>query len=123
MAGGVIHIQWYATVLRQDAFAAEVAYVAPLALRYGATQYSVHRSLDDRYKVTQMAWFESKRDWYRYWESLEMTEFRRRNMGQYQIPINYVWHDEMVAGALGPEVPTEPEPEPAPAAPAPAAVG
>ena len=34
--------------------------VAPLALRYGATQYSVHRSRDDRYKITQMAWFESK---------------------------------------------------------------
>ena len=35
--------------------------MAPLALRYGATQYSVHRSRDDRYKITQMAWFETKR--------------------------------------------------------------
>ena len=122
MAAGVVHIDWYATVLRQDVFTAEIADVAPLALRYGATQYSVHRSRDDRYKVSQMAWFESKRDWYRYWEGIEMTEFRRRNMGHYQIPINYVWYDELVAGALGPEVPTEPEPEPAPAAPAPSAV-
>jgi hypothetical protein len=120
---GVIHIDWYATVLRQDAFAAEVAYVAPLSLRYGATQYSVHRSRDDRYKITQMAWFESKQDWYRYWEGVEMTEFRRRNAGKYQIPINYVWYDEMVAGALGPEVPTNGvEPEPEPVAPAPPAV-
>jgi hypothetical protein len=120
---GVIHIDWYATVLRQEAFAAEVAYVAPLALRYGATQYSVHRSRDDRYKITQMAWFETKRDWYRYWEGLEMTEFRRRNMGHYQIPINYVWYDELVTGALGPEVPMNgSEPEPIPAAPAPNAV-
>jgi hypothetical protein len=122
MAAGVVHIDWYATVLRQEAFANEVAYVAPLALRYGATQYSVHRSRDDRYKVSQMAWFESKQDWYRYWEGIEMTEFRRRNMGHYQIPINYVWYDELVAGALGPEVPTEREPEPEPAAPAPSAV-
>ena len=122
MAAGIVHIQWYCTVLRQERFAAEVAYVAPLALRYGATQYSVHRSRDDRYKIIQMAWFETKQDWYRYWESIEMTEFRRRNMGHYQIPINYVWHDELVAGALGPEVPTiEAEPEPTPAAPAPSA--
>ncbi len=120
---GVVHIDWYATVLRQEPFAAEVAYVAPLALRYGATQYSVHRSRDDRYKIMQMAWFESQQDWYRYWEGLEMTEFRRRNMGHYQIPINYVWYDELVTGALGPEVTTNGvEPEPTPAAPAPNAV-
>ena len=118
---GVVHIDWYATVLRHEAFAAEVAYVAPLALRYGATQYAVHRSRDDRYKITQMSWFETKADWYRYWEGPEMIEFRRRNMGHYQIPINYVWMDELVAGALGPEVPTTPEPEPEPVTPAPPA--
>jgi hypothetical protein len=115
---GVVHIPWYATVLRQDSFAAEVAQVAPLALRYGATRYAVHRSRDDRYKITQMAWFESKADWYRYWDGPEMMELRRRNSGHYQIPVVYVWHDEVVAGELGPEVPLEPElaPEPQPQA-------
>jgi hypothetical protein len=119
MAGGVMHVEWYATVLRQDAFAAEVARAAPLALRYGATQYSVHVSRDDRYKITQMAWFESKADWYSYWEGPEMIAFRRRNSGHYQIPIAYVWYDEVVSGAMGPSVAAEPEPEPlAPAPPA-----
>lgn len=120
---GVVHIAWYATVLRQNAFAEEVALAAPLALRYGATAYSVHRSRDDRYKIEQMAWFESKPDWYRYWDGPEMVEFRRRNSGRYQIPINYVWYDELVSGELGPEVgiePEEPSPEPTPA---PSAVG
>ncbi len=121
MARGVVHIQWYATVLRSDAFAAEVAYVAPLALRYGATQYSVHRSRDDAYKTIQMAWFESKRDWYRYWDGPEMVEFRARNAGRYQIPIAYVWHEELTSGALGPEVRTAQAPEPSPAAPVPSA--
>ena len=37
-------------------------------------------------------------------------------MGKYQIPITYTWYDELVAGALGPEVDLEPEPEPEPAA-------
>ena len=111
---GVVHVQWYATVLRQEAFAAEVVYVAPLALRYGATQYAVHRSRDDRYMITQMAWFESKKDWYSYWEGVEMTEFRRRNMGHYQIPVVYVWHDELAVGEFGPEVPLAPEPVPEP---------
>ena len=116
---GVVHVDWYATVLRQDHMAEEVSRAARLALRYGATQYSVHRSNDDRYKITQMAWFESKTDWYRYWEGPEMIEFRRRHMGKYQIPITYAWHEEMVAGALGPEVGLEPEH--APPAPAPTA--
>ena len=119
---GVIHIDWYATVGRKDGFAAEVAYAASLALRYGATQYSVHRSRDDRYKIQQMAWFQSSRDWYRYWEGPEMIEFRRRNTGRYQIPIAYVWYDELVVGELGPEVEAEAEPEPEPTAPAPSAV-
>jgi hypothetical protein len=116
---GVVHVDWYATVLRQDALAAEVAAAAPLALRYGATQYSVHISRDDRYKITLMVWFESKPEWYSFWEGPEMVEFRARHMGRYQIPINYVWHDEVVAGSIGPAVSTEPEPEPvAPGPPA-----
>jgi hypothetical protein len=111
---GVVHIQWYATVLRQEAFAAEVARAAPLALRYGATQYAVHRSMEDRYKIIQMVWFPSHKDWYRYWDSPEMIEFRRRNSGHFQLHISYVWHEELAAGALGPEVAIEPAPEPEP---------
>jgi hypothetical protein len=110
---GVMHVDWYATVLRQESFAADVVAIAPLALRYGATQYAVHRSRDDRYKITQMAWFDSKPAWYSYWEGPEMIEFRRRHTGRYVIPITYVWHDELVVGAMGPSVEAEPEPEPA----------
>jgi hypothetical protein len=111
---GVVHVRWYATILRQEALATEVCRVAPLALRYGATRYAVHRSNDDRYIIVQMSWFESKMDWYRYWEGPEMTAFRRRNSAHYQIPATYVWHEELVAGELGPEVPLEPAPAPEP---------
>ena len=111
----LVWVQWYATILRKDSFAAEVAAVAPLALRYGATQYSVHVNNDDRYKITQMTWFERKSDWYRYWDGPEMIEFRARNMGRYQVPINYSWADEIAFGELGPGVaPAEPEELPGP---------
>jgi hypothetical protein len=112
--GGIVYIPWYATVLRHEMFAAEVAAIAPLALRYGATQYQVHRSRDDRYRITQMSWFESSRDWYRYWDGPEMIEFRRRHSGHFQIPIVYFWADELAAGALGSAVELEDEPTPAP---------
>jgi hypothetical protein len=116
---GVVHIPWYATVFRSDALEAEVALAAEISLRYGATQYQVHRSRDDRYRVLQMVWFASKTDWYRYWDGPEMLEFRRRNAGRFQIPVTYIWHDEVAAGAMGPGVglgEPEPAPEPAPAA-------
>ena len=117
---GVAYVPWYATLFRKDTFAASVAEVAPLALRYGATRYAVHVSRDDRYRITQMAWFESQQDWYRYWEGPEMIEFRARHAGRFQIPVVYFWCDELAAGELGPEVPLTPEPapEPEPAPPA-----
>jgi hypothetical protein len=116
----VVSVSWYATVFRQDSFAAEVARIAPVALRYGATQYQVHINSDDRYKITQMSWFTRKTDWYRFWDGPEMIEFRARNSGRYQIPIGYAWADQIASGALGPEVEL-PEPEPTPAQPAPQA--
>jgi hypothetical protein len=114
----LVWVSWYATVGRKDVFAADVARVAPAAVRYGATQYQVHVSNDDRYKITQMTWMPSKADWYRYWDGPEMIEFRARNMGHYQIPIAYAWADEIASGALGLEVPaSEPIPEPTEPAP------
>ena len=95
---GVVHIQWYGTVFRGDVLAEAVAEVAaPVTMRYGATRYSVQRSQDDRYRVLQAIWFGSHDDWYRYWEGPEMIEFRARYTGKYQIPIVYVWHDEIAA--------------------------
>lgn len=95
---GVIHIQWYATLLRGDMFADAVAETAaPVAMRYGATRFTVQRSRDDRYRILQATWFDSKDDWYRYWEGPEMIEFRARYMGKYQVPIVYIWHDELAA--------------------------
>lgn len=116
----LVVVAWYATSLRKTKFAAEVVAAAPIALRYGATEYRVHVSDDDRYKITQMTWIASKEDWYRYWDGPEMIEFRARNMGHYQIPITYGWADEIAAGALGPQVP-KPEPEPEPERPTPQA--
>jgi hypothetical protein len=118
---GVLHINWYGTVFRKNLLADAVVELAPISLRYGATKYQVHLSLDDRYKVIQMMWFESKDDWYRFWEGPEALEFRRRYTGKYQIPIVYTWHDELASGEVGPAVAHDgdipaPAPEPTPTA-------
>jgi hypothetical protein len=116
-------VSWYATILRQNKFAEDVAEIAPLVLRYGATQYRVHVNNDDRYKITQMSWFAQKSDWYRYWDGPEMIEFRARNLGRYQVPVGYAWADEIAVGALGPDVPADEAREPEPQQPAPQTTG
>jgi len=112
---GVVHIPWYATLFRGDRLAEAVTEVAAASIRYGATQYRVHRSLDDAYRITQMVWFESKLDWERYWEGPEMVAFRAHNSNRFQVPALYVWHDEIAADVIA-EVPAE---QPAPVASSP----
>ena len=97
---GVVHIPWYATLLRGDLLADAVSEMSPVSVRYGATGYAVHRSRDDEYKILQMLWFDSKEDWYSFWESPEAIEFRARYSGKYQVPIVYVWHDELTVGEI-----------------------
>ena len=96
-----MQVKWYATILRQDLFAAEVSKIAPISLHYGATQYRVHVDTDDGYKINQLTWVPTKAQWYEYWEGPEMIEFRARWMGKYQIPITYSWADEIATGEKG----------------------
>jgi hypothetical protein len=95
--GGVVHIPWYATLFRGDRFEE----IAPLALRYGATEYQVYRARDDQYKFLQMARFEEKLDFERYWLGEEFVSWRAEHSNWYQVPILYAYHDLVARGALG----------------------
>jgi hypothetical protein len=110
---GVVHIPWYATLFRGDVLAEAVSEVAAASIRYGATQYRVHRSRDDAYRITQMVWFESRLEWERYWEGPEMVAFRANYSGRYQVPVLYVWQDEiaedMIAAAAESQIATPAE--------------
>jgi hypothetical protein len=99
-AGGVVFIPWYATGLRGDAFAEALAQIAPVALRYGATDYGVYRSRDDRYKFMQTAAFEAGVDFDRYWYGPEFSRFRTEHSSWYQVPVLYYWNDQVAAGAV-----------------------
>jgi hypothetical protein len=100
---GVVHIPWYATFFRGDKLDAALREIAPLALRYGGTEYDVFRSRDDRYRFLQLAYFEDKSDWERYWYGEEFSTWRADYASWYQVPVLYVWHDVVVHGALDPE--------------------
>ncbi len=96
----VVHIPWYATLLRADAFEEALAEIAPLALRYGASDYFVHRSREDGYKFLQMAGFEDKADFARYWDGPEFIRWRQVHGSWYQVPVLYALQQVTVEGAL-----------------------
>jgi len=99
---GVVYIPWYATLFRGDKLAAAVTEVAAASIRYGATQYKVHRSRDDAYRITQMVWFETRLEWERYWEGPEMVALRTNHAGHYQVPLVYTWYDELATDVIEP---------------------
>ena len=101
MAAGVAQIPWYATLFRGDQFEAAVREIAPIAMRYGATDYVVYRNRDDMYKFSQMATFEDKSQFEAYWYGPEMNAFRTKYSGWYQVPILYTWADVVIAGGRG----------------------
>jgi hypothetical protein len=100
MAAGVVQIPWYATMFRGDRFAEALTKIAPIAMRYGATDYIVYRNRDDMYKFTQMATFEDKSDFEAYWYGPEMNDFRVIHSGWYQVPLLYSWNEVVIAGGL-----------------------
>ena len=97
---GVVHIPWYSTTFRLDQFGIALAEIAPVSLRYGATDFEVMRSNDDRYRYFQFAPFEAKADWERYWYGPEFSDWRADYTGWYTVPVVYSWLDRVVAGAL-----------------------
>jgi hypothetical protein len=103
MAAGVVHIPWYATLFRGDRFGDALREIAPLAMRYGATEYQLYRNRDDMYKFLQMATFEDKAGFEAYWYGEEFVDFRSGCSGWYQVPVLYTWADRIVEGGLSRE--------------------
>jgi hypothetical protein len=95
---GIVHIPWYATGFRGDKLADALAEISPVALRYGARSHAVYRYNDDRYKFLQTAEFEHKRDFERYWNGPEFTDFRMVYSSFYQVPMLPHWLEVVAHG-------------------------
>jgi quinol monooxygenase YgiN len=100
MAGGVVHLPFYATGFRGDHLEAALQRIAALSTNYGATRYEVFRSRDDRYKFLLVVDFDDKADWDDFWFGPEFTEMRAACTGWYQVPLLYVWNDRVADGAV-----------------------
>jgi quinol monooxygenase YgiN len=100
---GVVNIPWYVTVFRGDQFEVALHEIAPVCLRYGASEYQVLRSTEDRYRFWQFSTWDDKDDFEAYWYGPEFIEWRADYTSWYQVPIVYSWFDRVIAGELARE--------------------
>ena len=98
---GVVHVPWYATLFRGDSFAVALQEIAPVALRYGGTDFAAYRSRDDPYRFLQLASFEEKLDFERYWYGEEFAAWRADYSSWYQVPVVPTWSDLVSRGGMG----------------------
>ena len=93
-------INWVANPFRGDKFEAAWAPAAEAATKYGATTWAFTRSKDDPLSFIQMAVFETKLDFERYWYSEEISEYRALASGLFQVPVLPVWHGVVSAAEV-----------------------
>jgi hypothetical protein len=96
----VVTILWHATPFRGDKFEDAWRPAAAAALDYGASWWAFYRSKDDPLDFTQVAIFEDKRQWERYWYSEELAEARAECSGYFEVPVLPIWHRVVGAGEI-----------------------
>jgi hypothetical protein len=96
----IAYVQWYATVFRGDQLERALEEIAPVALRYGATEFLLMRAGDDRYRMHQFSWFENKLDWDSYWLGPEFVAWRADFSSFYQVPLVYAFHEQVARGEI-----------------------
>ena len=96
----MVVINWVANPFRGDKFEEGWKPAAAAATKYGAAAWALTRSKDDPLSFMQIAVFENKIDFERYWYSEEIAEARIRCAGWYQVPILPVWFEAVGVGIV-----------------------
>ncbi|MFL5893583.1 MAG: hypothetical protein ACJ76Z_00555 [Thermoleophilaceae bacterium] len=96
----MVVINWVANPFRGDKFEAAWAPAAEAATKFGAHAWAFTRSKDDPLHFMQIAVFDNKIDFERYWYSEETAEARIKCAGLYQVPLLPVWWRSIGFGAV-----------------------
>jgi hypothetical protein len=87
-----VEINWITNPFRAEKFAAIWLPAAEAVLDFGATGWAFIRSTDDPQHFVQLALFDQKVDFERYWYSPEVSDIRVQATGLFQVPIQPVWY-------------------------------
>jgi hypothetical protein len=96
----VVTILWHANPFRGDKFEDAWRPAAAAALDYGASWWAFYRSKDDPLDFTQVAIFEDKQQFERYWYSEQLAEARAEASGLFQVPVTPIWLRVVATGQV-----------------------
>jgi quinol monooxygenase YgiN len=85
-------IDWHIHPFRSDRWYEAWLPAAERALAFGATSWSLTRSVDDPLHFRQTSVWEDRADFERYWASDEVTATRAQVMNLYNKPLSPSWH-------------------------------
>ena len=97
---GVVVVNWVANPFRGEEFERAWLPAAEAALRYGAKGWGFFRAKEGLLDFTQLAFFEEKLDFERYWLSEEIAAARAQCSGLFQVPVLPTWHRVVGAGSF-----------------------
>jgi hypothetical protein len=87
----MVIINWVANPFRGDRLEEEWRPAAAAVTKYGARAWAWNRSKDDPLSFMQVAVFEKKIDFERYWYADDTAAARVRIGGLYQVPLLPIW--------------------------------
>lgn len=100
----MVVINWVANPFRGDRFEEAWRPAAEAATRYGARAWAFTRSKDDPLSFMQIAVFEKKIDFERYWYAESTAEARIQCAGLFQVPILPIWYEAVGVGIVSDQI-------------------
>lgn len=97
---GVVVIPWVANPFRGDRFEELWLPSAEAVLRYGAHGWALLRAKEGMLDFVQLAYFDEKIDFERYWYSEEISAARTQAAGLFQVPVLPEFHRIAGMGSL-----------------------
>ena len=97
---GVVVVPWVANPFRGDRFEELWLPCAEAVLRYGAHGWAFFRAKEGLLDFMQLAYFDTKLDFERYWYSEEIAAARTEAAGLFQVPVLPEFHQVAGMGSL-----------------------
>lgn len=104
---GVVYIPWVANPFRGEAFGELWLPAAEAVMRYGAQGWAFFRAKEGMLDFIQLAYFDTKLDFERYWYSVEISSARTETAGLFQVPVLPEFHEVVGMGMLPSRVTSE----------------
>jgi len=92
----VNRLDWHIAPFRADRWLDLWEPAAAKMPAYGASSWSLTRSIDDPLAFQQTSLWEQRSDFERYWFSEEIAKAREQIIGYYDLPLLPSWHNLLV---------------------------